>query len=56
MTEGKDSANRPNRVGRTKQSLAFDQWLDRGLHELFDGVAKEPIPEELLKIIEDDKS
>jgi len=32
---------------------AFDLWLQRGLHQLFDNVAKEPIPEELLRLIEE---
>lgn len=31
---------------------AFDLWLQRGLHELFDDIANEPVPEALLKIIE----
>lgn len=35
---------------------AFDVWLNRGLHQLFDDVAKEPIPDELLKLILDDKN
>jgi len=39
---------------RTTES-AFDIWLNRGLHELFDDVAKEPIPEELLKLLQGDK-
>ena len=34
---------------------AFDIWLNRGLHDMFDGVAKEPIPDELLRLIEDDE-
>ena len=34
---------------------AFSLWLQRGLHKLFDEVANEPIPEELLKIIEEDR-
>lgn len=34
---------------------AFDVWLRRGLHELFDEVAREPLPEELLKLLEDDR-
>jgi len=34
---------------------AFDLWLRRGLHQLYDTVAKEPIPEELLRMIEDDR-
>lgn len=38
-----------------KENEAFDMWLERGLHQLFDEVANEPIPEELLKLIEDDR-
>lgn len=34
---------------------AFDLWLKRGLHQLFDDVANEPLPEELLKLIEADR-
>lgn len=34
---------------------AFDLWLTRGLHRLYDTVAKEPIPADLLKLIEDDR-
>jgi hypothetical protein len=45
--------------GKPKQSrssdAAFDVWLNRGLHKLFDDVANEPIPEELLKLIEEDR-
>lgn len=34
---------------------AFDVWLRRGLHAMFDEVAREPIPEELLRLIEADR-
>jgi len=34
---------------------AFDLWLKRGLHQLFDSVASEPIPESLLRLIEEDR-
>ena len=34
---------------------AFDLWLQRGLHQLFDDVASEPVPEELLRLIQDDR-
>ncbi|WP_439577944.1 NepR family anti-sigma factor [Elioraea sp.] len=34
---------------------AFDTWLDRQLHQMFDRVAKEPIPEDLLRLIEGDR-
>ncbi len=36
----------------SSQADAFDLWLQRGLHELFDDIANEPVPEALLKIIE----
>lgn len=32
---------------------AFDTWLTEGLHKIFDDVAREPIPQELLKLIEE---
>ena len=38
--------------GAKPQTDAFDLWLQRGLHELFDGIANEPVPDALLKIIE----
>lgn len=34
---------------------AFDVWLRRGLHQLYDTVAREPIPEDLLRLIEEDR-
>ncbi len=34
---------------------AFELWLQRSLHQLFDKVAKEPIPDELLRLIEQDR-
>jgi hypothetical protein len=40
---------------RKKGDAAFDLWLQRGLHKLFDDVAREPIPDELLRLIEDDR-
>ena len=39
----------------SKPSTAFDLWLQRGLHDMYDDVAKEAIPEELLKLIENDR-
>ncbi len=32
---------------------AFDTWLKQGLHKIFDDVAREPIPSDLLKLIEE---
>jgi hypothetical protein len=41
--------------GARRPQRAFDLWLNRGLHKLFDDVASEPVPDELLKLIEDDR-
>jgi len=38
-----------------KHDSAFDTWLERGLHQLYDDVAREPVPEELLRLIEEDR-
>ncbi len=42
-------------AGRKRKDLsdvAFDLWLDRGLRAMYDGVAEEPIPADLLALIE----
>jgi hypothetical protein len=38
-----------------KTEAAFDLWLQKGLHEIYDKVAREPIPDELLKLIDEDR-
>lgn len=38
-----------------KKPEPFDIWLNRGLHRIYDDVASEPIPDALLKLIEDDR-
>ena len=55
----KKRANGPAKPG-TEQGgkevdQAFDVWLRRGLHQLYDTVAQEPIPEDLLRLIEGDR-
>ncbi len=45
----------PPKKSKKTSDQAFDLWLKRGLHQLFDDVANEPIPEELLKLIEEDR-
>jgi hypothetical protein len=52
VADGKAAA----RGRRTSPDAAFDLWLQRGLHTLFDDVAKEPIPAELLALIDKDRS
>ncbi|HZF76926.1 MAG TPA: hypothetical protein VE033_13955 [Acetobacteraceae bacterium] len=46
----------PRKSPRSEVDSAFDLWLQRGLHQLYDGVAAEPIPAELLALIEKDRT
>jgi len=39
-----------------KADVAFDLWLKRSLHQMYDAIASEPIPPELLRMIEDDRA
>jgi hypothetical protein len=32
----------------------FDHWLHKQLHEMYDSIAKEPLPDELMKLIDTD--
>ncbi|WP_237217155.1 hypothetical protein [Falsiroseomonas oryziterrae] len=45
-----EGATQPNAA-----EAAFDLWLNRSLHQLYDGVAAEPVPPELLRLIETDR-
>jgi len=49
-------ARQRSRTGGGNDAEAFDIWLQQGLHRLYDSVAKEPIPDELLKLIEQDRT
>ncbi len=51
---------RPKQLQRPRKQVrpvdeAFDLWLQRGLHQLYDDVTREPIPDELLKLIQEDR-
>ena len=50
-----DAATRDRKRRKVAPDAAFDIWLHRGLHEMFDEVAREPIPEELIRLIEADR-
>ncbi len=56
MAAKKDKAVGPSDRSLRRTGGAFDLWLQRGLHQMFDDVANEPIPEELLRLIEDDRN
>ncbi len=51
MSDRKDQRPVMGKSMRQKDS-AFDLWLTRGLHQLFDDVASEPVPDELIRLIE----
>jgi len=58
VEEGDDPSSR-SKDGRDRKGTpdaAFDQWLQRGLHAMYDDIAKEPIPEELLRLIDQDRT
>lgn len=40
------------RTREAASDAAFDLWLDRGLNSMFGKVAEEPIPPELIALIE----
>jgi len=48
-------SSKPRGKVRRSDSQPFDLWLKRGLHRMYDDIAKEPIPEELMKLIRTDK-
>ncbi|MGI4951671.1 MAG: NepR family anti-sigma factor [Janthinobacterium lividum] len=45
----------PDPAATPVAETAFDVWLNRGLHQLFDDIANEPIPDELLRLIQEDR-
>ena len=53
MTGRKAKPAQPAPLPKRPADKAFDTWLQRGLHEIFDDVAREPIPDDLLKLIQD---
>lgn len=32
----------------------FDHWLQKQLHEIYDSIAKEPLPDDLVRLIDND--
>lgn len=56
MTDPKGPPGRKMAKKSSPSDSAFDKWLNRGLHELFDDVMKEPVPADMLKLLNADKS
>jgi hypothetical protein len=55
MTQRKPKQPTQPRKQSRPADAAFDVWLQRGLHQLSDDVTREPIPDELLKLIQEDR-
>lgn len=59
MSRPKDPPDLPlkstHRLGEAATDAAFDLWLQRSLHHMFDPIANEPLPRELLDMIEADR-
>ncbi|MBS1096236.1 hypothetical protein JK191_01330 [Gluconobacter sphaericus] len=56
MTAGDTRKSLARETTGEDQDSPFGIWLSRGLHQLFDDVANEPIPDELLRLIEEDRN
>ncbi|MFT8611494.1 MAG: NepR family anti-sigma factor [Gluconobacter oxydans] len=56
MTAGDKRKSSAKETTGEAQDSPFGIWLSRGLHQLFDDVANEPIPDELLRLIEEDRN
>jgi hypothetical protein len=57
-SKGNASLQNPRNIGRGRKAapdVAFELWLERGLHKMYDDVANEPIPAALLELIERDR-
>lgn len=53
MTRHKQASPVGSAGAKKSGDKAFDTWLKQGLHEIFDDVAREPVPSDLLKLIEE---
>ncbi len=53
LSNDKKPPRPPSKAGKGEK--AFDTWLKQGLHKLFDDIASEPVPDSLLKMIEEDR-
>jgi hypothetical protein len=52
---GKDQQSNGRGGSASVGDAAFDAWLRHGLHAMFDDIAREPVPDELLRLIEADR-
>ena len=59
QAEAKEPSRKPPRHAAaewlTEEEDAFDLWLRQSLHEAFDTAVAEPVPENILRLIEEDR-
>ena len=48
----KNRQTKPQARAESKMNPAFDAWLENKLHSMFDAVAAEPLPADLLKLLD----
>ena len=54
QVEVKPKAEATGQGRRSSPDAAFEMWLNRGLHAIYDQVAQEPVPQHLLDLIQRD--
>ena len=50
------AADPAGRLQKLLPTPAIDLFIDRSLHALYDAMLEEPIPDDLLRLIEDDRN
>lgn len=50
----KVSDGKPQRVAKPSTERPFDMWLQKQLHAMYDEIASEPLPNDLLNLIDHD--
>jgi hypothetical protein len=57
IARGPSMGDRPQpERGPAERSDAFDTWLQRRLQQSYGAIVSEPIPEELLRLLEEDRN
>jgi hypothetical protein len=60
QAESKEPSRKPSRRAAAEwlreEEDAFGLWLRQSLHETFDATVAEPIPEDILRLIEEDRA
>jgi hypothetical protein len=46
----------PAEKQQPRMDQPFDHWLHKQLHEMYDAIAKEPLPDDLLRLIDEDEA